>query len=133
MIKCALADMNNVPALVLQTDNLHTSGKLLLCETGSITPAIAMIGDDDESIYFLVYDKVEGIEEPLFVKKADQQSIDFVKHIKEDQTWVLVLQIVMLSNQESRDLPYTMISLRNIGDEIEISDPIVKEDWIIPL
>ena len=133
MIKCALADVNKVPALVLQSDDLYFSGKLLMCNTGMIVPAIAMIGDDDEKIYFLVYDTEQGIEDPLFVEEADQQAIDFVKHIKADKTWVLVLQIVMISNQEKENLPYTVITLRNIGDVIEIEDPIVKEDWVVAL
>ena len=54
MIKCALADVNRVPALVLQSDDLYFSGKLLMCNTGAIVPAIAMVGDDGDKIYFLV-------------------------------------------------------------------------------
>jgi len=133
MIKCALADMNKVPALVLQTEDLYFSGKLLMCESTEVTPIIAMVGDDDDKVYFLVYDKNGGVEDPLFVKQAQQQDIDFVKKVKEDETWVLVLQVVILCTQESENLPYTVITLRNIGDEIEISDPIVKEDWVVAL
>ena len=60
MIKCALADVNKVPALVLQTDDLYFSGKLLMCDTEGINPAIAMIGNDDEKIFFIVYDTETG-------------------------------------------------------------------------
>ena len=123
MIKCALADVNRVPALVLQTDNLYYSGKLLMCDTGTIVPAIAMVVDGKE----------QGIEDPLFVEEADQEAFDFVKHIKADKTWVLVMQIVMISNQGGDKSPYTVITLRNIGDVIEIEDPIVKEDWVVTL
>lgn len=133
MIKCALADVNKVPALVLQTDDLYFSGKLLMCDTEGINPAIAMIGNDDEKIFFIVYDKKLGMEDPLFVEQADQEAIDFVKHIKADKTWVLALQVVMLNNQEEENSKYTLITLRNIGDAIEIKDPIIKEDWIISL
>ena len=133
MIKCALADVNKVPALVLQTKDLYFSGKLLMCNNASIVPAIAMVGDDNEKIYFLVYDTEQGMEDPLFVEQADQEGIDFVKHIKADKTWVLVLQIVMISNQGGKHSRYTVITLRNIGDVIEIEDPIVKEDWVVAL
>lgn len=133
MIKCALADVNKVPALVLQTDNLHYSGKLLMCNAGAIVPAIAMVGDEKDKIYFLVYDTEQGIEDPLFVEEADQEAFDFVKHTKADKTWVLVMQIVMISNQGGDKSPYTVITLRNIGGVIEIEDPIVKEDWVVTL
>ena len=73
------------------------------------------------------------MEDPLFVEQADQEAIDFVKHIKADKTWVLALQVVMLNNQEEENSKYTLITLRNIGDAIEIKDPIIKEDWIISL
>ena len=133
MIKCALADINKVPALVLQTEDLYFSGKLLMCESAEIIPIIAMVGTDDDKVYFLIYDKKGGVEDPLFVKQAEQQDIDFVKKVKEDETWVLVLQVVIFCTHESEKLPYTLITLRNIDDGVNVREPIVKEDWVIIL
>lgn len=132
MIKCALADVRNVPALVLQTDDLFFSGKLLMKDPTKVLPIIAMVNGDEDMVYFIVYDKEVGTDDPLFMEKADQESIDFVKHVKNDKTWVLIMQIIMMSDFDEKE-PYTVISLMNIGEAVSIKEPIIKEDWVVSL
>ncbi len=132
MIKCALADVRNVPALVLQSDDLYYSGKLIMVETNNFSPVIAMVNEEEDDVFFLVYDKAEGIENPIFIEKADQENVDFVKHTKDNQTWVLILQVVMISDEDEKK-KHTIISLMNIGESVVIKDPIVKDDWIVSL
>lgn len=131
-----IADINNVPALIIQTKSIYASGILMLLDANTLKVSIGKMGG---SLYFLVYDEEQGIDEPLLVDKASQTNVEFVREVNKGNTWLLCFQLKMVSDSEE-DSEVTSVFAKNIGDglslygdKVSVIQPYYKDKWLIDL
>ena len=131
-----IADINNIPALIIQTKNLYASSLLMMLDAEKIKVSVGKMGGN---LYFLVYDEDEGIDEPILVDKATPTNVEFVRETNKGNTWLLCFQVTMISESEE-DSKVTSVFVKNIGeglsmygDKVSVVQPYYKSKWLIDL
>lgn len=129
-LKSALAEMRGISALIIQTDDPFVSAELLLEDMDRLIPTLVQI---EEKVYLIIYDSDKDLKDGYLLNSVDKESAEFVKMTKDNETWLLVIQIVLHNNEDGEVEKASCISIKNIGDGVHIGEPQFKNDWIVCL
>lgn len=129
-LKSALAEMRGISALIIQTDDPFVSAELLLEDMSRLTPTLVQI---EEKVYLIIYNNDGELKDGYLLNSVDKESAEFVKATKNNETWLLVIQVVSHNNEDGKIEKLSCISIKNIGDGVHIGEPQFKNDWIVSL
>ena len=130
-LKCSIADFKGVVSLVIQTRSPFASADLMKSDTYSLTPTLVQTENDD--VLFILYEKGGGLENGFFLERVSRASAKFMEKVKRKETWLLILQLTSINEEDGQLGQICGITMKNMGGSVQIGEAQWREGWLITL